>query len=220
MMTRFGQSAVERRVNQSGLRRLQLAAVAASAFRIEEQVVLLQHLGDVRLERDQVGRILGVAADRDRAGDVAVDQAERAAEQIDARRRSAAAGCRCRRAPAARPGSRCGSCDSRRRRCGVPRVGGDDVVQVLVLALDLAEDRIERMLQRAVEPVPLRGAQLLEIGVDPLARLLAALAVMPPRRYLTTSSRARTAWAMSSSMETESDYSTGSGASRGCGRQA
>ena len=69
---------------QPGLRRLQLAAVAAAAFRIEEQIVLLQHLGDVGLQRDQVRRILGVAADRNRAGDVVVDQAERAAEQVDA----------------------------------------------------------------------------------------------------------------------------------------
>ena len=84
MMTRSATSGRQRRVNQAGLRRLQLAAVAASAFRVEEQIVLLQHLGDVRLQRDQVGRILGVAPDRDRAGDVAVDQAERAAEQVDA----------------------------------------------------------------------------------------------------------------------------------------
>ncbi len=77
-------SARERRVNQPGLRRLQLAAVAASAFRIEEQVVLLEDLGDVRLQRDQVRRILGVAADRNRAGDVPVKQAERTAEQVDA----------------------------------------------------------------------------------------------------------------------------------------
>ena len=49
--------------------------------------------------------------------------------------------------------------------------GGDDVMQVFVLALDLAEDRIERMLQRAVERVPLRRPQLVEIAVDALARL-------------------------------------------------
>ncbi len=55
--------------------------------------------------------------------------------------------------------------------------GGDDVMQVLVLAFDLAEDRIERMLQRAIETVPLGRAQLVEIAEDPLARLLAALAV-------------------------------------------
>ena len=60
-------------------------------------------------------------------------------------------------------------------RCVRDRVG--DVVQVLVLALDLAEDRVERMLQRAVELVPLRRAQLVEVAVDPLARLRAAVAV-------------------------------------------
>jgi hypothetical protein len=61
---------LQRRVNQPGLRGLQLAAVAAPAFRIEEDVVLLEDLGDVRLQRDQVGRILRVAADRNRTGDV------------------------------------------------------------------------------------------------------------------------------------------------------
>ena len=64
--------------------RLELAAVAAAAFRIEEQVVLVQQLADVGLQRDQVRRILGVAADRHRAGDVLVDQPERSAEQVDA----------------------------------------------------------------------------------------------------------------------------------------
>ena len=38
-------------------------------------------------------------------------------------------------------------------------------------ALDLAENRIERMLQRAVEPVPLGGAQLFEVPLDPLPRV-------------------------------------------------
>jgi hypothetical protein len=58
-------------VQQTGLRRFQLTAVAASAFRIEEQVVAMQHFGDVRLQRDQVRRILRVAANRDRPGDMA-----------------------------------------------------------------------------------------------------------------------------------------------------
>ena len=42
-------------------------------------------------------------------------------------------------------------------------------------ALDLAEDRIERMLQRAVELVPLRRPQLVEVRVDLLARPSAPL---------------------------------------------
>ena len=75
---------VQRGVHQAGLRRLELAAVAAAALGIEEEVVLLQHLGDVRLERDQVGRILRVAADRNCARDVMMNQAERTAEQVDA----------------------------------------------------------------------------------------------------------------------------------------
>ncbi len=47
--------------------------------------------------------------------------------------------------------------------------GADDVRQVLVLALDLAQDWIQRMLERAVELVPLRRAQLVEVSVDLLA---------------------------------------------------
>ena len=74
----------ERRVHQTRFRRLQLAAVAAASFRVEEQIVLLQDLGDVGLERDEVGGILRIATDRNRAGDVAVNQAERAAEQVGA----------------------------------------------------------------------------------------------------------------------------------------
>ena len=67
------------------------------------------------------------------------------------------------------------------------------------------------MLQRAVDRVALRRAQLVEVAVDPLARLRRRARRSPPRRYLTTSSRARTAWEMSSSMETVSDYSTSAG---------
>ncbi len=46
------------------------------------------------------------------------------------------------------------------------------VMQVLVLALDLAKNRIERMLQGAVELVALRRAQLIQIRGDLLARVL------------------------------------------------
>ena len=59
MITRSGLLArCSAALKQPGLRRLQLAAVAAAAFRIEEQIVLLQDLGDVRLQRDQVRRVL------------------------------------------------------------------------------------------------------------------------------------------------------------------
>jgi hypothetical protein len=43
-------------------------------------------------------------------------------------------------------------------------------------ALDLSQNRIERVLQRAVERIALGGPQLLEIGEDPLTRLLSAVA--------------------------------------------
>ena len=39
------------------------------------------------------------------------------------------------------------------------------------IALDLAQDRIERMLQRAVDRIALRRPQLVEVAVDALARL-------------------------------------------------
>ena len=45
-------------------------------------------------------------------------------------------------------------------------------MQVLVLPFDLAEDGIERMLERAIELVPLRRAQLLQIRMDLIARVL------------------------------------------------
>ena len=41
------------------------------------------------------------------------------------------------------------------------------------MAIDLAQDRIERVLERAVDRIALRGPQLVEVGVDPLARLAA-----------------------------------------------
>ena len=56
-------------------------------------------------------------------------------------------------------------------------VAAYDVLDALVDALDLAEDRIERMLQRAVDGVPLRRPELVEVGVDALARLRRRLPV-------------------------------------------
>jgi len=171
-----GTSGGQRRLEQSGLGELQLAAVAAPAFRIEEQVVLLENLRDIRLQRDEVRRVFGVAANRNRAGDVLVEQPERSAEKIDAggdERRSNAVVVEHERFDevvgvalvirrvddAVRP----------------DRVG--DVMELFVMAFDLAEDGKERMLQRAVNRIPLRRAQLVEIPVNSLASLRAALAV-------------------------------------------
>ena len=72
-------------VEQARLGGLQFAAVAAAAFRVEEQVVRLEQFRDERLQRDQVGRIARASPDRNRTGDVLVQQAERTAEQVDAR---------------------------------------------------------------------------------------------------------------------------------------
>ena len=60
-------------------------------------------------------------------------------------------------------------------------------LDVLVDPLDLAQDRIERMLQRAVDRIPLRRPQLVEVGVDALARLelgLPMAATQVPRDIL------------------------------------
>ena len=161
----------ERRVEEPGLGLLQLAAVTASAFGIEKEIVLLQDLADVRLQRDEVRRIFHVAADRNRASDVLVNQSERSAEQIDARGDE--------RRPDAvvveheRLDEVIGvALVVRRVHDAVAAHRRRHVVQVLVLALDLAQDGIQRMLQRAIELVALRRAQLLEIGADLLARIL------------------------------------------------
>ena len=57
------------------------------------------------------------------------------------------------------------------------RVACCGIADVLLDALDLAQDRVERVLQRAVDRVALRRPQLVEVGVDPLARLQLALPV-------------------------------------------
>jgi len=54
-----------------------------------------------------------------------------------------------------------------------------DVVQMLVLPLDLAEDRIEGVLQRPVDGVALLGLQLVEIPVNAIAGIVAAFAPVP-----------------------------------------
>ena len=164
-------------MNQPRLGRLQLAAVAAAAFRIEEQVVLLQDLGDVRLQRDQVRRILRVAADRDRAGHVPMEQAERAAEQVDPR------GDERRAHPVVVEHERLDQIVGvalvvRRVDDSMLAHRVQDVVEILGLALDLPENGIERMLQRAIDRITLSGPQLLEIRVDALARLVAVLPVV------------------------------------------
>ena len=169
----------QRGVNETGLHRLELAAVAPSSFRVEEEIVLLQHLGDVGLEGDEIRRILGIASNRNGAGDVAVNQSERPAEQIDAGRDQ-------RRTDAVvvehqRLDQVVGmALVVRRVDDAVIADGAEHVVQILVLALDLPENGIERMLQRSIDRVPLGRAQFVEVAVDALARrLVPARAVCP-----------------------------------------
>ncbi len=67
------------------------------------------------------------------------------------------------------------------------RVASCAIRDAFVDALDLAENRIERVLERAVDRIPLRGAKLVEIRVDPLACLelgLAVAAAQVPRYIL------------------------------------
>ena len=71
---------------------------------------------------------------------------------------------------------------------------------MLADALDLAEDRIERVLERPVDRVALRGPQLVEVALDPLARRAAALAVAALRGTRAISSRESTACVISSSI--------------------
>ena len=49
----------------------------------------------------------------------------------------------------------------------------NDMLQVLVLPLDLAQDRVERVLKRPVDRISLLGLQLIEIPVDPIAGVVA-----------------------------------------------
>ena len=167
-------------VQQPCFRRFQLAGVAPPAFDVEEQIVALQQLRDVSLERDEVGRVFRVAPDRDRASDVTVNEAERTAEEVD-------------------PGS-----DDRRPDAVVvehqrfdqvievalvirdiyrPTVqrGGTRDLDALFTALDLAQDRIERMLECAVDRIALRGAELVQIRVNALPGLQLGLAMPGPQ---------------------------------------
>ena len=105
-----------------------------------------------------------------------MDQAERAAEQIDSRgddRRPDAVVVEHQRldqvvgvAPVVR-----GIDDAPAARRGFDRL------EVLADALDLAQDRIEGMFERAIDGVSLRRLELVEVGFDPLARGSTALAM-------------------------------------------
>ena len=161
---------LQRRVQQSRLRRLQLAGVAASPFDVEEEIVPLQQLRDVRLERHEIRGILRVAADRNRPGHVAVDQAHGPAEQIDAR------------SDDGRPDAVVVE-DQRLQEVIEMRLVVRDVddaavrgrllrdVDVLLDPVDLAEYRVEGVLEGAVNGVTLCRAQLVEIRMNALAGL-------------------------------------------------
>ena len=70
-------------------------------------------------------------------------------------------------------------------------------LDVLLPAVDLAENGIERMLQGAVHAVALRGAQLVQVAVDAQRRLPGRF-VPAARRWRKTSCRESTASVISS----------------------
>ena len=157
-------------MQQAGFRGLELPRVAPPPLEVEEQVVALEQLGDVCLERHQVCRVLCVPANGNRTRHMPVNQPERAAEQIDARGN-----------------------DGRPDSVVVEHQRLDQVVDMALVVRDvddtprarrllrdldmlvdpfnLPEDGIERMLQRTVDGVSLRRSEFVEVGMDPLARL-------------------------------------------------
>ena len=163
-----------RGMQQPGLERLELAAVAASALQVQEEIGPAQQLGDVRLERDEVGGVFHLPANGDGAGDVLLDEPERTAVEVAAGR------------------------DDRRTDADIvhherlhhpvgvalvirrvddplgPRRRTDDI-DSLADAIDLAKQGVERMLQRAVYPVALRGSKLFEVAVNGGVRLIPRL---------------------------------------------
>ena len=171
---------LQRGVQEARLRRLQLARIAAAAFDVEEQIVPIQQLGYVGLQGDEICRVLGIAADRDRAGHVPVDQPERAAEEIDPGRddrRSHAVVIEDQRLDEViEMALVIGDVDDAAAASGLLRDG-----DVLVEPFDFSQDGIERVFQGAVDRVALRRPELVEVGVDPLAGVELRLAVSPRR---------------------------------------
>ena len=186
-MTEALRSAGQCRVQQSRLRRFQLSGVTAATFDVEKEVVAPEDLRDVGLQRDEVGRVLRVAANRDRAGHVPVNQAERTAEQVDAGGNDR--------------GTDAVVVEDQRldqvievalviRDVDDAAIAGGRLgdVDVLVDPLDLAKNGVERMLQRPVDGVALGGAELVEIPVNALAGVWPGCAMPPaqiPRDVLT-----------------------------------
>jgi hypothetical protein len=132
--------------------------------------VSLQQLRDVRLERHQVRRILRIPPDGNRTGHMPVNEPERPAEQVDAS------------GDDGRPDAVVVEHQRLHQVIDVALVvrNVDDApgasgllrdLDMLVNPFDFAQDGIERMLQRTVDGVALRGPQLVEVGMDPLARL-------------------------------------------------
>ena len=131
---------------------------------------MLEQLGDVRPERDQVERVLAVAPDRHRAGHVLVQQPQRAAEQVDAggkqRRPDAVVVEHQRLDQIVEMALVIGDVDHAAAPDAVLRE-----LHVFGNALDLAQNRIERVLKGPVEPVALGGAEFFQVALDPLPRL-------------------------------------------------
>ena len=150
-------------LQQTGLHGLDLAAVAAPTFQIEKQIVTLHQLGHICPQRGQVGGVSRIAPDRDRTGHMPVQQTHRPVEQVDTGR-----------------GNR--GTDT----VVIEHEQLDQIVEVALVIrdvddavrprgslrqldmfgvpLDLAQDRIQRMLQGAIHRVSLGRFELFEIG--------------------------------------------------------
>ncbi len=140
----------------------------------------LQQLGDVGLQGDEVGRILGVAADRDRARHMTMNQPEGTTKEVDPR------GNHRRPDPVVVDHQRLDQVVEMALVIGdvddpAPARGVLGDAHVLVDALDLAQNRVEGMFEGAVDRVTLGGPQLVEVGVDPLPGFQLRLPVPSPQ---------------------------------------
>jgi hypothetical protein len=111
--------------------------------------VLAQKLRDIGLQRDQIGGVLRVPADRQRTGDVLVNQAQRPAKQVDTRRNDW------------RPDTRIVQHERfdqvidvaamvRGVHHAISRRGVDRRRRVLADAFDLSQDWVKRIFERAI----------------------------------------------------------------------
>src|SRR5207249_3448046 len=101
-------------------------------------------------QRDEIGGILDVASNRNRPRDIAVNETERTTEQVDAGGNQRGAN------PVVVEDQRLDQIVGVTAMIGrvddpVAARGVDDVMEIFVLAFDLAQNRVQRMLKRAIQ---------------------------------------------------------------------